>query len=53
MFTKAYIISNIAYVLGYVVGFSESGYFIPEQRKEFPYYVSISSNSISQFECLF
>jgi len=42
MFAKVYDIWNIAYVLGYVVGFSESGYFVPDQRKEFPYYVSIT-----------
>ena len=42
MFAKVYNSWKIAYLLRYVVGFSKSGYFVPEQRKEFPYYVSIT-----------
>ena len=40
MFAKVYNSWNIAYLLrARVVGFSKSGYFVHDQRKEFPYYV--------------
>lgn len=39
MFAKVYNSWNIAYLVRYVVGFSKSGYSVPDQRKEFPYYV--------------